>query len=394
LFADVVRYSDFGDHRTASAADLRTSEWLADELDQVGFKAKLSRWTCQQFHLRAHGLTVGGEEIESFPLWWPISTGTTPVVAQLALADSADLTGKIGFVALGPVRGASVLPGDDVGLAVTAAARKRARGLVIATRSPAGEVVALNAMSGLTPWPIPVLLVGGREEKRLSEAASTGASASLLVDGDLDYAAGAYEVIGQLERGPQHLVVSTPSSGWFRCAGERGPGVALWLGLARWAASRYGGPSFTFVASSGHELESLGIRHFAGHDAPPPELVQSWLHLGAGIATWDYEFGPSGARRLERASPARRLMTNEASYIPILTSRFADLAGLTPTLSSQPGGEMVLMASEGYRVWGFAGGSAFHHMPGDLPERITGPELLQPVARAIAGALSEIGGLP
>jgi hypothetical protein len=55
---------------------------------------------------------------------------------------------------------------------------------------------------------------------------------------------------------------------------------------------------------------------------------------------------------------------------------------------------MVLMASEGYRVWGFAGGSAFHHMPGDLPERITGPELLQPVARAIAGALSEIGALP
>ena len=87
-------------------------------------------------------------------------------------------------------------------------------------------------------------------------------------------------------------------------------------------------------------------------------------------------------------------MTNESSFLPILTSRFTNLAGLTPTLTSQPGGEMILMAREGYRVWGFAGGSAFHHMPGDLPERITGPELLQPVARAIAGALSEIGGLP
>jgi hypothetical protein len=394
LFADVTRYSNFGDHRTASDPDHRTSEWLADELNRAGFKTKLSPWTCQQFQLRAHRLAVDGEEIVSFPLWWPAPTGAEPILAPLAPAEAASLADKIGFVALGPVRGASVLPGDDVGLAVAAAARKRARGLIIATRSPAGEVVALNAMSGLTPWPIPVLLVGGREESRLAHAAGAGAPVSLLLDGQLDYAAAAYEVIGHLERGPQRVVISTPSSGWFRCAGERGPGVALWLGLARWAASRPGGPSLTFVASSGHELESLGIRHFVGHDAPPPERVQSWLHLGAGIATWDYEFGAAGARRLERASPARRLMTNEASYLPILTSRFADLAGLTPTLSSQPGGEMVLMASEGYRVWGFAGGSAFHHMPGDLPERITGPELLQPVARAIAGALSEIGALP
>jgi len=393
LFADVRHYADLGDHRTASEADHRTSEWLADELSRAGLKASLSPFSCQQFNLRAHRLAVNGQEIESFPLWWPMATGPQAVSAPLAAANAPDLAGKLAFVAMGPVRGASVLPGDAVGQAVTAAARKQASGLVIATRSPAGELVALNAMSGLSPWPIPVLLVGGREEARLTEAARTATPASLLIDGELDYKARAYETIGELERGPARVVISTPSSGWFRCAGERGPGIALWLALARWAVRRPDGPSLTFVASSGHELESLGIRHFAAHGAPPPDDVRTWLHLGAGIATWDYEFGPAGARRLNRPSPARRLITNEPGYVPILARHFENLPDLAPTLSAQPGGEMILMAREGYRVWGFAGGSAFHHMPGDLPERITGPELLEPVAHAIARALAEIGGI-
>lgn len=390
LFADVRRYADIGDHRSGSAQDHLTSEWLAAELSRAGLKTRLNPWTFQQFDLRAHRFTVMGESVESFPLWWPDPTGPEGIAAHLMDAGEEDLSGNIGFVSLGPVRGASVLPGDAVGQVVSAAARKRARALVIATRSPAGELVALNAMSGLTPWPIPVLLVGGREEARLAEAARAGAAAQVLIDGKLDYTAKAYEVIGELKRGPGHIVISTPSSGWFRCAGERGPGIALWLALARWAARRSGGPSITFVASSGHELESLGIRQFTGKDAPAPEQVRSWLHLGAGIATWDYEFGPAGPKRLNRASAARRLMTNHEELIPILTRHFDTLSGLTPVLTAEPFGEMTLMAQEGYRLWGIAGGSAFHHMPGDLPDRITAPELLEPVARALAGALTEL----
>ena len=35
----------------------------------------------------------------------------------------------------------------------------------------------------------------------------------------------------------RHVVVTTPISGWFGCGGERGPGVALLLGLARRVAA-------------------------------------------------------------------------------------------------------------------------------------------------------------
>ena len=59
-------------------------------------------------------------------------------------------------------------------------------------------------------------------------------------------------------------------------------------------------------------------------------------------------------------------------------------------LTERPGGEMSYMASRGYQVWGLAGLCALHHMPIDLPARITGPELLEPVARASAQALELI----
>ena len=73
---------------------------------------------------------------------------------------------------------------------------------------------------------------------------------------------------------------------------------------------------------------------------------------------------------------------------------FSGLSGLKPILSDTPGGEMLLMARQGYKIWGFAGGSAFHHMRSDVPERITGPELLEPVARAVEATLSEILSIP
>jgi len=393
LYADVVKYSSFGDHRTATEADVNTSKWLAEELRKSGLEVELSPWTHQQFFINDHHLILNGTEIKSFPLWWPTSTGPEPIVAPLALFDEdgkrGALAGKIGVGSIPRERGSSIIAGNGIGDAVVSASRQGAKALLMVTESPTGEIVGLNAMAGLRQWPIPVLCVGQRDERRLRKAAMKGAEASFLLDGYLDYNATAYEVVGRLKRGKNHVVISTPSSGWFQCAGERGPGIALWLAIARWAADSDSDTSYTFVASSGHEMEAMGIRHFAGHGAPPPDEVGTWLHLGAGIATYDYEFGPDGAKKLNRPNPRRRLMTNQEKLMPLLEKNFGGMPGLRPILSETPGGEMILMAREGYEVWGFAGGSAYHHMPGDVPERITGPELLEPVARAVVRTIQE-----
>src|SRR5947207_11262129 len=134
---------------------------------------------------------------------------------------------------------------------------------------------------GAEPWPIPVALISPHDEPALMSSARSGAKASLLVDGLDDRDARAKNVIARLDRGKDLIVVSTPQSGWFRCAGERGPGIALFLGLARWASRRPSGSSFLFVSTSGHELGGLGMMAFQKELAPAPDRVLCWLHLGA-----------------------------------------------------------------------------------------------------------------
>jgi hypothetical protein len=112
-----------------------------------------------------------------------------------------------------------------------------------------------------------------------------------------------------------HHVISTPSSGWFHCAGERGPGIAIWLALARWSSHRESTVRYTFVASSGHEIGEQGMRSFLASQAPRPSEVDIWLHLGASIAA---------------RGTTRRLMTNRREWLPVLTRNFRPFADLQP----------------------------------------------------------------
>ena len=393
LYADVVAYSDLGEHRTGTPEDRKTSEWLAAELRRAGADVQLHPFRLRQFFPTAVALKVGGAEVKAFPLWWPKPTGPAPVVGPLAAVPAApavgSLAGKIALLKVDNVPGATLVPDSVVHKLIAPAVAAGAAGVVLVTRVPSGEYMALNAQAGPAAWPVPVVLVGRADEAALDRAAAAGTPASLLLDGKYDDAAEAVEVVGRIGRGAKTVVISTPSSGWFRCAGERGPGIALWLGLARWAARHPGDTCYLFVASSGHELGGLGVKHFVEHHAPKPGDVRCWLHLGAGIATYDYDTAGDGFQRKTTVSPMRRLYSTK-EFVPTLADAFAGLPDLKPVASDRPGGEMLVFARAGYRYWGFAGGSVFHHQPGDVPDRITGPELLEPVGRAIVAALEKI----
>jgi hypothetical protein len=397
LYRDLVAYCELGDHRTGTDVDIATSSWLADELRAAGLETDLEPYTLQQFFIERVALEVGGIPLTAFPLWWPRATGPEPITAPITIVggqvpDRA-VTGRIARVTL-PfgviVRSASVFPGSGIAERLLPVAEAGAAAIVAITEHPTGDIMALNAMAGLEQWPVPIVLVGSRAKGVLDVAALRGDRASLLLRGHLEPRATAYEVVGRLDRGSRRIVVSTPSSGWFRCAGERGPGIALWLAVARWAAQHESDTSYTFVASSGHELDGIGIRHFVEQLAPVPEDVTCWLHLGAGIATWDHEATEQGVRRLDRPYPLRRLQTTSPSIAELLEPHFQNLPGLRPSVTSRPAGETRLMAERGYRTFGFSGGSWYHHMPGDLPDRVTGPEILEPVGQALARVLDRI----
>jgi hypothetical protein len=380
LYADVVKYASFGEHRTATAADVKTSEWLKQQLESAGYRTRLMPFRVEQFFPRKTELVVAGAVIPSFPMWWPRLTGPVPLRGTLG--------GSIALVKLGEVRSGAIFPDDSVHRAIEPLIAAGAQGIVAIVPSPSGEIATLNVKTDDAHWPVPIVVAAESDQPRLERWAAERAPASLLVEGDYRKDAEAHEVIGRLERSRKFVLVTTPSSGWFRCAGERGPGIALWLALARWAASRKSPVTYQFVASSGHELDGEGLREFMRREPPRLEDMICWLHLGAGIATYDYERTGNGLKKLPRVSPLRKLYASER-FVPVLKRAFTSLPDLQP-LTERPLGEMILMREKGYPYFGFAGGSVFHHAPGDLPERITGPELLEPVGMALAEALTVI----
>ncbi len=391
LYEDVIAYYNLGEHRTASDADLRTSQWLAGELRAAGLQATFQTFGLRQFFLRQSRFSIGGKPIRCFPLWFPRSTGSSPITAALAVHDKSagprSLQGKIAVVRFPFDARAAVSEGSGHVEVIASAAKAGASAVVAITEGATKEIIALNSPAGAEPWPIPVVLAGERDESVLMAAAGSGEKASLLLDGNDDHEARARNVIARLDRGKDLIVVSTPQSGWFRCAAERGPGIALFLGLARWASRRPSGSSFLFVSTSGHELGGLGMRAFQKDLAPPPGRVLCWLHLGAGIAAYSWEETAMGWKRLQEPDSRRYLMTSP-DLAPLLTTTFAGLPGLTQA-TGRAVGEFEFMIKAGYRTFGIAAGHRFHHTPADSPE-MTGPEILEPVGRALLNSLEAI----
>jgi hypothetical protein len=380
LFEDIITYYNFGEHRTASEVDLRTSQWLLEQLRAAGLNATFQSFPVRQFFVRQTRLTLGELTIRAFPLWFPRSTGSVPVSGSLAVFERGAEPGSLrNRIALVNFSASSAIERFHAEI-VLAAAKAGALAVVAVTESATKEIIALNSPVGAEPWPIPVVLVGQRDEPALNIGARSATKASLLVDGEDDADAKAKNVIARVDRGKDLIVVSTPQSGWFRCAGERGPGIALFLGLARWASRRQSGASFLFVSTSGHELGGLGMLAFLKELGPPPQRVLTWIHLGAGIATYSWEESAAGLKRLQEPDSRRLLMTTP-DLAPMLTTTFAGLQGLTPTVDRAVG-EFEFMLKAGYHTFGIAAGHRFHHTPADSPE-MTGPEILEPVGRAL-----------
>jgi hypothetical protein len=324
-------------------------------------------------------------------LWFPKGTGTSSIEGPVALAGTGaerrSLQGKIALLKFPFDIRSTVSSGSGHAEAILAASNAGALAVIAITEGPTKEIIALNAVAGAEPWPIPVVLVSPYDEGVMMSAVRPGTKASLLVDGTDDRDARAKNVIARLDRGKELIVVSTPQSGWFRCAGERGPGIALFLGLARWASRRPSGASFLFVSTSGHELGGLGMRAFQKELAPAPDRVLCWLHLGAGIATYSWEETSSGLKRLPEPDSKRSLMASP-DLVPMLTTSFAGLPGLTPT-AGRAVGEFEFIVKAGYRTFGIAAAHRFHHTSADSPE-MTGADILEPVGRALVNSLESL----
>jgi len=386
LYADVKTYSGFGVHRTGTAGDEATGRWMLRELKRAGYRAERQDFDYPVFELARSDLSLDGRRIEGQPLWTP---RTTPAGGVTAALSASARQGAIAVISLPYNPGASLeLPGYRDPIAKAAASGAAA--VVAITEGPVGELIQLNAEPNAAPWPVPVLLVAGRDGPALLEAARSGRRATLRLEGRT-VTRTAYNVIGRRERPGKPLVVSTPRSGWLVCAGERGSGVAIWLGLARWLI-RSTDHNLLVVANSGHEFHGYGGHLLAEHVAPKPADTKAWLHIGANVAAYDFALVDGKLTRLPEPQ-ARRGAACTAELLPAARAAFAGQKGYDPPTNidvQRAPGEVALYHRLGYRpIIGVVGGHPLHHTPRDLPDA-TGPQVLEPVARGLQKVLSTV----
>jgi hypothetical protein len=186
--------------------------------------------------------------------------------------------------------------------------------------------------------------------------------------------------LGEPRDGGGGVLVTTPLSGWFGCAGERGTGIAVALALVEALARR---TAVTMVATTGHELEFEGLRRYLAPGPPDASVV---VHLGAGLAAGDV-WGDHDEPVL---GPVRLAMTSAVLTVtPALGDALAAAALPLVDLPRWPT-EGQVWRDLGFPVLSLVGAFERFHTPEDVPSAVTSPALL---ARVASGVVEAVTGL-
>lgn len=383
LYRDVEHYASISVHRAGSPGDRLTSRWLALEMEDAGYDVVEQDWKFNRYALQHCSLEWSARDsFVAFPIWMPPG-GSFDLEAPLAEwrpEGEESLDGRIAVA--GSSRITRVHWSTGVNELVLEAARRGASAVVFVLAHPSGEIAALNAREPFhqQSFPIPALVVPPAAEPSLLAAAAKRRTARLRLKGTIEEST-ATNVIASLDRAAPWIVISTPTSGWFSCGGERGPGVALLLGLARWARDRQLPFNLRFIANSGHELDNLGAHASLESFAPPPEDVACWIHLGASISTREWETGSGRPLPLDAVNTAGHLVTVE-SLLSLARESFGEAGGYEPRVGGFLDGELKHFIAMGYPALGFFGPHFYFHTPAD-GALSTSPELLEPVAQGL-----------
>lgn len=385
------RYAGFGDKASGGPGDIACGAWIESELKALGYACARQSFDVPAYEGEAPTLVIDGARATMIP--------------QAIVAPTAGVTGRL----FAPGRGQGdiallVLPyarwstaKGEVEKRVKAAAAAGAKAAVIVTTGPTGEALALNTPVDKPLFDIPAAVLAPKDSEPFVEAAWRGASATFAMPGRA-FRRPAFNVTATLKRGAgKWLVISTPRSGWFGCAGERGSGLAAWLQVVSWAAKAKLPVNLALVATSGHEYEYAGGEEFIAHMAPKPAETALWAHFGANVAARDWHERGANLSPLPSADPQRFLLASPP-LVDACKAAFAGQPGLEQTYAVDPkqtAGELASIVKAGYDpVVGIFGTHRFHHARSD-DLRCVSPALVPPVADAFAevigGALTKRG---
>ena len=389
LMADVRTYVGFGAHRSGSPGDVATTAWFARRWRALGYDIEHMPLEAPNADTTRAELVFADQTIAGIaqpPLGFTPKGGLRFGLARWVEGARSEVNTRIAVVDL--PRGANgLLPFAAYRTAVEAAAKAGAVAVVAVMDTPSGEPAYNNTPIDMKPG-IPVLMLPARFRDRLQQAGRLNEVAELYIEGPGGVRTARNTIARAGKSGPW-LIVSTPQSGWFRCGGERGPGIAMSLALAAWAMRQGFQNRLLFVTTSGHEWTDAGAHLFHMHAAPTPDEPALWVHLGASFAARDFQQAPAGLKPLETPNQARTFMVS-ADMMADARAAYAGLAGLSePTPASIPAsaGELTLVLKEGYRSSaGFFGQNPHFHTMLDVADMTT-PAIMEPIARATAAMI-------
>lgn len=380
--ADLLHYVGFGQKRAGGIGDAACGEWLAGELTKAGYAIERQTFLVPFFEAARAELASGGASAPVHPQSIVVPTGPDGVSGPLVRVDAAgrfagSLDGAIALVDLPSARWSTMLA-NPARKPIEAAFAAGAKAVVAITNGPTGKVIALNADGRKPMFAGPVALLAPEAAGPFLAGAYQRQDARLTIDGKGGQRQ-AFNFVGRIDRGKgRWLAVSTPRSGWFGCAAERGPGVAVWLDLARWAARALPDHDLAFVCNTGHEYEYLGAAEAMKQIAPPPAQTRFWLHLGANVAARDWQEIPGRWAPLPSVD-SQRFLSITPALLPLARKIFAGQIGFEAPVSSADlaAGELEEVIKAGFSpAAGVFGVHRYHHTAEDDERCLDAPATL------------------
>ena len=372
--ADVIgAYAAQGFHRTGTAVDRQSGEWLAEEVRKIGLEPALEAFSLSRVDPVRATLMVKGRTVEGLPLFDGGFTGAAGVTGCLGpIGSDAD----IGLAELPPNAAEDGALGD-------ARRHNHHQAIVAITRAARPGFCPSNADSFRSPFGPPVLQVASEEASFLSECAREGAEVMLTahVERTQADAVNVVAAVSGNDKSAAPVIVMTPRSGWWGCASERGGGIACWLEIMR--AMRDAKPvrDVLFVASSGHELGHLGIDSFIVRRPGIVPTAKAWIHLGANIGAAQ---GPGN--NVQASDDEMEAMLGEAMTKAGLTIDNRRPRGLPPR------GEAENVHRGGGRYMSLIGNNALFHNRSDLGPDVIDAEVIARFARVFAVITASLAG--
>lgn len=362
LYEVVKTYAGFGWHRTGSDVDARTASWFADELASRGLAVAIEAVPFERW-VSTSRLQVAGRHLEHLAL-------LTPWVGNVD-------TSAVDVRAFDPRSGGFPTLVDEP---LTLAMAGGASAAVLTTTHPEGSLVGVNREPGAAGTPaFPAVLVAGGDH-----AACVEGPIRLALQARIDTAAMTANVTGRRGGHGPAVVLTTPLTGWFGCAGERGTGIAVLLDLI----DRLGDVPLLVVGTGGHELGFFGAHRYVADAAIDARAV---LHLGASIAVEEPD--PDGGRRLASTRVAMTTLDAERAE-PVATALGAARLPLSSAARTWIG-EANAWQHLDLPMLSISGAGIDFHTPSDTPERVTSPRALATASDAIAAAADRfLAGIP